>query len=98
MSQLNVSAGDTPTYVTLRARVVARVSPPCYFTLPGNVGYRRCTSVTQADEGAKFALTYSEYFWNLFCECFVLGGRVKKRIIFIFAANRSKDALTVSTW
>lgn len=95
MSQLNLSAGHTATYVTLGARVGARVSPPCYFTVSGNVGYRRCTSVTEADEGEKFALTYSEYFWNLFCECFVL---VSKKRVFIFAANRSKDALTVPTW
>lgn len=48
----------------------------------------------------KFALTYYEYFWNLLCECFVLGGRVNnnKKRIFIFAASRSKDALTVPTW
>lgn len=39
----------TPTYVTVGERARVRVSPPCYFSVPGNVPYCGYTPVNKID-------------------------------------------------
>lgn len=91
----------TPTYVTVGERARVRVSPPCYFSVPGNVPYCGCCTPVNKTDGEEIPFDefgkVLEFHWQVF-----RAGRAspeeknkKKENNLFSSSRRSQDAPTV---